>query len=49
MHIQFLLAQFLSSPRSYSLPKSTTYTEEKNTILWTPIVQANYKCQNLGT
>jgi hypothetical protein len=48
MQTQNILAQLLSSPRSYSLPRSTTYTS-KITILGTPIVQANSKCQNLGT
>jgi hypothetical protein len=33
MHTQKLLAQLLSSPRSYSLPKSTTYTVVESQFL----------------
>jgi hypothetical protein len=33
MHTQKILAQLLSSPRSYSLPKSTTYTLVKSQFL----------------
>jgi hypothetical protein len=33
MHTQKILARLLSSPRSYSLPKSTTYTVVKSQFL----------------
>jgi hypothetical protein len=33
MHTQKILAELLSSPRSYSLPKSTTYTVVKSQFL----------------
>jgi hypothetical protein len=33
MHTQKIIAQLLSSPRSYSLPKSTTYTVVKSKFL----------------
>jgi hypothetical protein len=33
MHTRKMLAQLLSSLKSYSLPKSTTYTEVKSQLL----------------